>query len=343
MQKHSRKYVVLVFLAALTSGPLCLGKDDTVGPESLLAQAVKLQDVWSDGTPAVKVRAEIEALDVRGKALHGQYTVTWISASRWMEELEIANYKRIRVHDSKGYWQQSTLNFQPEVAFRVDSILDFKALLEIQAKQSLSKVRTRDKDGVRQRCTDVKWNTGTERVLCFDEASGSLLSVEYPRAENQTPPDISRVEYSAFNKLGDKRVPYEVRAFRGRTPIATIKVTDVTPITEGGAAPFAPPTNSEFWPKCDEHVQHAELVKRVRPNYPTNARSNGEEGRVIFYAVIETDGTLSDLTLIQPATPTLDSAAYDAVRQWRYKPVACGSTPIRIETSIAVDFWIQRP
>jgi TonB family protein len=341
MQKDTRRCLVLAFFAALTSGVFCLGKEDTVSPESLFAQARKLQGLWSDGTPAVKVRTEIKILDAKGKTTTGQYVVTWISPSRWREELEIANYTRLRVHNSNGYWQQSTLNFQPEIIFQLDSMLDFKTVLKIGAKQSLGKVKTRDKDGVRQKCTEVKWTTGTERVLCFDEANGSLLSVEYPRSENQNPPDISRVEYSAFNKLGDKRIPYEVHAFRDRTAIVTTNVTDVTPITEGDPAPFAPPTNSEFWPQCDD-MQSPELVNKVHPNYPTNARSNGEHGRVVFYAVIESDGTLSHLTLIQRATPALESAASDAIRQWHYKPAACGSTPIRMQTSIPVDFWLQR-
>lgn len=341
MQRDTCRYLVLAFFAVLTSGVFCLGKEDTVSPESLLAQARKLQDVWSDGTPAVRVQTEIEILDAKGKTTPGQYVVTWISPSRWREELEIANYRRLRVHDSKGYWQQSTLSFQPEIIFQLDSILDFKTVLKIGAKQALGRVKTRDKDGVRQKCTEVKWTTGTERVLCFDEASGSLLSVEYPRSENQNPPDISRVAYSAFNKLGDKRIPYEVHAFRDRAVVVTTKVTDVTPITEGDPGLFSPPTNSEFWPQCDD-MESPELVNRVQPKYPTNARTNGEQGRAVFYAVIETDGALSHLTLIQRATPTLESAAADAIRQWHYKPAACGSTPIRMETSIPVDFWLQR-
>jgi TonB family protein len=341
MHKHTSKHLVLAFLIALTSGAFCLGKEDAASPESLLAQALKLQDVWSDGTPAVKVRGEIEILNAKGNTIHGQYETTWISPSRWREELDIANYKRLRIHDSKGYWQQSTLSFQPEIIFQLDSMLDFKTVLKIGVKQSLGKVKTRDKDGARQKCTEVKWTTGTERVLCFDEANGSLLSVEYPRSENPNPPDISRVEYSAFDKLGDKRIPFEVHAFHDRTAIVTTKVTDVTPITDGDPASFAPPTNSEFWPQCD-NLQSPELVNRVQPKYPTNARFNGEQGRVVFYAVIETDGTLSHLTLIQRATPMLESAASDAIRQWHYKPAACGSTPIRMETSIPVDFWLQR-
>jgi hypothetical protein len=341
MQRYTRKYLSLAFLVALTNSAFCLAKDETVSPESLLAQARKLQHVWSDGTPAVKVRAEIEIFDAKGKTIPGQYVVTWISPSLWREELEIADYKRLRVHDSKGYWQQSTLTFQPEIIFQLDSMLDPKTVLKIGTNQSLGKVKTRDKNGVRQKCTEVKWTTTTERVLCFDEASGSLLSVEYPTSQTQPPPNISRVEYSAFNKLGDKRIPYEVHAFHDRTAIVTTKVTDVTPITEGDPAPFAPPADSEFWPQCDD-MQSPELVNRVQPKYPASARSDDEKGRVVFYAVIEIDGMPSHLTLIQRATPALESAASDAIRQWHYKPAACGSTPIRMEASIEVGFWLHR-
>lgn len=341
MQKDTLGYLLLAFFAALTSGVFCLGKEDTLSPEALLAQARKLENIWSDGTPAVRVRTEIEIVNAKRKTTTGQYVVTWISPSRWREELEIADYKRLRVHDSKGYWQQSTLSFQPEIIFQLDSILDFKTVLKIRAKQALGKVKTRDKGGVRQKCIEVKWTMGTERVLCFDEANGTLLSVEYPRSDNQYPSAVSRVEYGVFNKLGDKRIPYEVHAFRDRTVVVTAKVVDVTPTTEDNAGLFAPPTNSEFWPQCDD-MQSPELLNRVAPEYPTNARANGEQGRVVFYAVIETDGALSQLTLIQRATPTLESAAADAIRQWHYKPAACGSTPIRIETSIPVDYLLRR-
>lgn len=328
-------------IAVITITVFCLGKEETVLPESLVARASKSQDFWSDGTPPVKVRTAIEIVDAKGKTTPGQYLVTWISPSRWREELEIANYKRLRVHDGQGYWQQSTLDFQPEIIFQLDSILDLKTALKIGTKQVLGKLKTRDKDGVQQRCVEVKQATGTERILCFDEANSSLMSVEYPRLENQIPPEIARVEYSAFNKLGDKRIPYEMTAFHGRTVVVKAKITDVTPVTEIDAKLFSPPPNAEFWPQCDD-VQSPELVNRVQPRFPTTAKMNGEEGRVRFYAVIQTDGTLSHLTLIQRATPTLESAAFDALRQWRYKPASCGSTLIRVETSIAVDFWIQR-
>ena len=316
-----------------------MGEEKTVDSESLLAQARK-SDVWSNGTPAVKVRTEIEIVDAQGKTRPGQYLVTWISPSRWREELEIGNYKRLRVHDGKGYWQQSPISFQPEIIFQLESMLDLKTALKIGPKQELGKVKTRDKDGVREKCVEVKWATGTtERILCFDEANGSLLSVEYPKGQSQIGPDISRIEYGAFNKLGDKRIHYEVHAFHDRKVIITTKITEVTPITEADPGLFAPLANSDFWPQCDD-MQVGEVVKRVQPNYPATAREHREQGRVGFYAVIQVDGSLSNLTLIRGATPELEAAAADALRQWRYKPASCGSTPIRVETLISFDFWI---
>jgi TonB family protein len=341
MKKDARKLFAFACFVALTGGVVCLGKGDPSGAESLLTHARKLQNVWSEGTPAVKVRTEIEIVDAKGKTVPGKYLVTWVSPSRWREELEIGDYKRLRVHDGKGYWQKSNLSFQPQIAFQLNPILDFSAALRVGTKQALGKVKSREKNGNPERCVEVKWTAGTERILCFDDANGSLVSIEYPRRQDPYALDISKVEYSAFDNLGDKRIPHEVHAFRDRAVVVTAKITDLKPITEEDPGLFAAPTNSEFWPQCGD-IQTPELVNHVFPKYPTSAKMHGEQGRVVFYAVIETDGTLSHLMPIERLTPTLESAAADAIRQWRYKPAACGSTPIRVETSIPVDFWLQR-
>lgn len=339
MPTNSRK--LLVFACILLAGGVSsASKEDSVSPESLIAQARKLHELWTEGTPPVTMRAELQVLNNKGTLAPGQYAVTWASLSRWREEVQFADYERLRVHDARGYWQKSSVNFKPETIFQLDTMLDFKSALRIPASQTLGKVRNRDKDGVRRRCTEVKWKTGTDRVLCFEEASGNLLSIEYPLSAQQNPPEISRIEYSAFSNVGKKRVPFEIRAFRDRKVVATVKVLEIKPVTEENPALFLRPANSEFWPQCDD-MQPPELVDRVQPKYPASARSNFEQGRVINYAVIEADGAVSHLTLIQRATPALELAAADAIRQWRYKPAVCESTPVRVETSIATDFWLE--
>jgi hypothetical protein len=36
-----------------------------------------------------------------------------------------------------------------------------------------------------------------------------------------------------------------------------------------------------------------------------------------------------------------EAAAAEAVSHWRYKPAACGQTPIRVETSIPINFTLS--
>jgi TonB family protein len=339
LNNGNRLFVLACFL--LTSGFCFAAKEDTVSPQTLIVQARKIQQIWTDGTPPLGMRAEIQIFDSKGATIPGQYTVNWVSPSRWREELRVADYARLRVHDAKGYWQQSTLSFEPEIVFLLDTLLDLNTVLRVKEKQSLGKVKSRTKHGARQQCTTVKWTSGTERVLCFDETSGNLDSVEYPAMQNGNPPEISKIEYSGFTSVGEKRIPFEIRALRNRTVFLAVKVLEITHDAEENPTLFSVPMNSEFWAQCAD-MQEAEVVTRVQPTYPPSARSNFEHGRVIFYAVVEADGTISHLTLIQRATPALESAAADAIRQWRYKPAACSSTPIRVETSVSADFWLER-
>jgi TonB family protein len=338
MQTHTGRFLVFACVL-LASGVSSASKEDSVTPETLITQARKLHEVWTAGTPPVVMRAEIQVFNAKGGLTPGQYIVNWVSPAKWREELRFPNYERVRVHDTKGYWQISGLNFQPLIIRQLDSLLDFK-VLKIRAKEGLGKVKDREKDGVRQGCAEVKSNTGVERTLCFDGASGNLLAVEYPKNENGNPASISRVEYGAFQDVGEKHVPFEIRAFKEKTVVITVKVLEIKPVVEENPSSFVSPTNSEFWAHCDD-MQEAEVVRRVQPQYPDGARRNRESGTVMFYAVIETDGTLSHLTLIQQVTPALEAAAADAVHQWRYKPAVCGSTPVRVETAIAVDFHLR--
>src|ERR1700722_3813826 len=271
MHTYTRRFLVFAYVL-LASGVCSASKEDSVSPETLITQARKLNEVWAAGTPPVVMRAEIQVINAKGGLTPGQYIVNWLSPAKWREELRFPNYERVRVHDAKGYWQKSGLNFQPLIIRQLDSFLDFKEL-KIRAKEGLGRVKNREKDGVRQRCAEVKSNTEIQRTLCFDGNSGNLQSVEYPTNENENSPSISRVEYGAFQNVGEKHFPFEIRAFRDKMVVIIVKVLEIKPVVEENPSSFVTPTNSEFWAHCDD-MQEAEVVPRVQPQYPDSARRN---------------------------------------------------------------------
>lgn len=313
--------------------------EENSAAEALISRARSQQALWNEGTPPMSLRAQLQARDANGKMVEGAYTLDWVSASQWKETIEIGNYQRLRVGDAKGYyWEKSSLSYKPAMIFQLDSLLHFKEVLRLGPKQTLTEPEEHKKDGVRQQCTEVKEKRGTDRVLCFDEATGSLATIEYPALHNLSLLAGSRIEYDAFKPVAGQLVPYEIQALRGSKMTADVKILEISKMAEKNPAPFRVPKDAQPWANCD-NMREAELISAVNPDYPPAARLHHEEGSVTLYGVIEPDGSFSHLALVQSATPALNAAAVRAVSQWRYKPATCGVIPVRVETFIAVKFW----
>jgi TonB family protein len=79
------------------------------------------------------------------------------------------------------------------------------------------------------------------------------------------------------------------------------------------------------------------LMLRVEPDYPAPAREQHIEGPVVLEALVGKDGTVQKLRTIS-GDSQLATAATDAVRQWRFKPLFRNGSPEEFQTQITVDF-----
>jgi len=82
------------------------------------------------------------------------------------------------------------------------------------------------------------------------------------------------------------------------------------------------------------------LVHSVQPTYPAEARSNGAEGTVVLKAVIDENGRIAGVRIIE-GDATLARAAISAVKQWRYHPYIRDGKARAFQTVVLVDF--QQP
>jgi len=84
------------------------------------------------------------------------------------------------------------------------------------------------------------------------------------------------------------------------------------------------------------------ILTKVPPQYPVEARNAGVSGTVVMHAMIGKDGTIKNLTVISgPAL--LQTAAVDAVKQWTYRPYLLNGMPTEVDTTIMVNFNLNRP
>jgi TonB family protein len=93
--------------------------------------------------------------------------------------------------------------------------------------------------------------------------------------------------------------------------------------------------------KVGGNVQSVMIVNKTPPIYPAAAKAAGVQGSVHLSAIVGTDGTVQQLTVLSgPAE--LVQAAMDAVKQWVYRPTLLNGDPVQVETTIDVNFTLNK-
>jgi TonB family protein len=84
-------------------------------------------------------------------------------------------------------------------------------------------------------------------------------------------------------------------------------------------------------------VTGGQLLRRVAPVYPPQARELRLEGTVVLTATVMEDGTVRDIKVVN-GSPLLAQSAVDAVKHWRYKPFELDGIAVKNEVTVNVAF-----
>ncbi len=76
----------------------------------------------------------------------------------------------------------------------------------------------------------------------------------------------------------------------------------------------------------------------IHIEYPEEAIRAGIEGRLVLRFVVETDGNPSQIQVIEPLHPLLDSAAVAALKRVRFIPGKQNGQPVRVRMQLPVRF-----
>jgi protein TonB len=101
-------------------------------------------------------------------------------------------------------------------------------------------------------------------------------------------------------------------------------------------APTVKAPSSELL-EVPEDFADDQIVRRVHPAYPKQARARKVQGTVVLEAIVNKKGTVDSLQLVS-GDSTLAQAAADAVKQWKYKPYFHNREPTEFQTRITIDF-----
>jgi TonB family protein len=89
--------------------------------------------------------------------------------------------------------------------------------------------------------------------------------------------------------------------------------------------------------EVSQKVAEGNLLHRVEPDYPAEARQRQMQGAVVLDVRIGRDGVVQDAKVVSGETP-LASAAIAAVKQWRFKPHTQQGQPVEMQTRVTLNF-----
>jgi protein TonB len=87
-------------------------------------------------------------------------------------------------------------------------------------------------------------------------------------------------------------------------------------------------------------VRPPQKLHHVAPVYPEMAQSAHVTGTVILEALIAEDGSVGDVKVLR-SVALLDSAAVEAVRQWRFTPTLLNGVPVQIILVVTIAFTLK--
>jgi TonB family protein len=106
----------------------------------------------------------------------------------------------------------------------------------------------------------------------------------------------------------------------------------------GSAAPAQ--SGARFAAATDAAERERMSADAVPQTYPLLAQQMRVQGSVVLQAVIGTDGIIQNLRVLTGPS-ILASAAEQAVREWRFKPILENGRPVESKAKITVNFTIK--
>jgi protein TonB len=78
------------------------------------------------------------------------------------------------------------------------------------------------------------------------------------------------------------------------------------------------------------------------PTYCEEERKAKTEGTVMLRGIIERDGCLTNLSVLQHVTPCLDAAALKAARGWVFAPASRKGLAVRVSYDLSIHFQVDQ-
>jgi TonB family protein len=188
---------------------------------------------------------------------------------------------------------------------------------------------------------------GVGTAYCFDSQAPVLVSTLMNHTVTNSYSHIQKFQdrniagHIDISYVGEKRVEADLEESTEIEPddAAFTPAPDATePVVKKVTVPITSIQNGGI----NAGITPGALLERVPLIYPPEARAARISGTVVIQAIIGKDGILKNPRVLSSPDDSLSQAALDCVRQWRYRPYLLNGSPVEVQTTINVEFTLNR-
>ena len=337
-----RQCAAALLLAAMPL-PVQLAAQQAADPAATLAEATRNARLEVEGTPAFRAEAAYKVFDYRDAL---------VSSGKLTEEFLKPGFRKLTVLEGGGE------TYAPEDQEKIGdpepaSTGTFMQRLLIDAFLHPGPPPAAMATGTFKQ-KDQKVGTVSLRCITLTPAPEPNARRKPTPATYCVAPDkpiirLASAQYGlqvVYNRLGvfaGHTVAQQVTIQQHGLTRATLDVTRLVADPKLQAADFPKPADDTMSPEGNavrlmSGVQAGQLLSKVPPIYPLEAKQKHISGTVVLHSIIGKDGTIEALEVISAPDESLAEAAMEAVSQWRYKPYLLNGKPCEVDTTVTVNF-----
>lgn len=348
MPRHaSLRTLAHLCLCLLVSGTLVLAHPNHEDSKKSYLEAEAANGLHGDNLKPWRLKISYKFLDPSGQSTE-QGTVEEVWANKELHKLTITepSAKLVLLHNQKGFFREGELDRK-------------SALLVLLAREFTDPMPFSERSLSTLNFVERTQDLGSAQLRCFKVSSPDVFNDPALCLENNSPMvritstinDRHEFTFVHVGKFQDRYVPIDVIAGQGAQPDVSAHVDSLEQVPSIGFGDFQPgkdaveliqPSSILLIPEDTlqsmiDHRHKLFPIRRPEPVYPDAAREANVHGTVRMRAVIDTDGHISALNVVD-GPQLLREAALDAVWKWRFEKPFADKGPARIITTVSVRF-----
>lgn len=102
--------------------------------------------------------------------------------------------------------------------------------------------------------------------------------------------------------------------------------------------PVLTPLPNEVARTCDPDVTLPTLIRDVKPSFTADAIRAKVNGSVLLHGIVDRNGAVRAVVIVQSLEPSLDASAREAFEQWQFRPATRAGETVPMALRVQMSF-----